>query len=176
MTDAHKSALTMVQRHIGLAKSAHRRGMSSLAECAKCLVESNKLGNAADSDRLARHLTAANGQFGKASDHLDDASAHLNRALTSFSPDEFPLLVPRGYSRASANSDAPIPSLAGAVIPSLDDMTEGHVGQYDSVLPYPAHDGKTAAATAFAKMFTGQIPGRHVIGKPQLWANFSARH
>ena len=50
-------------------------------------------------------------------------------------------------------------------------MTEGSVSQYDSVLPYPnaAHDEKMAAATAFAKMVrTGQ--GRHVIGKPQLWA------
>jgi hypothetical protein len=169
-SNEHKSALTMVKRHVGLAKSAHRRGTASLAECAKSLVEANKLGKAADSDRLARHLTAANGHFGKAADHMDDAQAHLNQALSHFSPDEMPLLVPRGYSRSDSNSDAPIPSLAGAVTPSLDDMTEGPVSQYDSVLPYP----KMAAATAFAKMVrTGQ--GRHVIGKPQLWANSPSR-
>ena len=101
---------------------------------------------------------------------MDDAQAHLNQALTHFSPDEFPLLVPRGYSRSSSNSDAPIPSLAGAVTPSLDDMTEGSVSQFSSYLPYPsaAHDEKNAAAVAFGKMVrTGQ--GRHVIGKPPMW-------
>jgi hypothetical protein len=163
-SNEHKSALTMVNRHVGLAKSAHRRGMSSLAECAKVLVEANKLGKAADSDHLARHLTAANGHFGKSADHMFDAQAHLNQALSHFKPE--PLLVPRGYSRSNSNSDAPIPSLAGAVVPSLDDMTEGDVPQYDSVMPYGE---KIAAATAFAKMFTGQTPGRHVLSKPSLW-------
>jgi hypothetical protein len=169
-SNEHKSALTMVNRHVGLAKSAHRRGTASLAECAKCLVESNKIGKAADGDRLARHLTTANGHFGKAADHMDDAQAHLNQALTHFSPDQVPLLVPRGYSRSNSNSDAPLPSLAGAVVPSLDDMTEGPVPQLSD-----AYSEKNAAAMTFAKMFTGQTPGRHVIGKPQLWANFSTR-
>jgi hypothetical protein len=169
--NAHKSALTMVKRHVGLAKSAHRRGMASLAECAKCLVEADKLGKAVDGDHLARHLTGANGHFGKSADHISDAQAHLNQALTHFSPDQV-LLVPRGYSRSNSNSDPAIPSLAGAVTPSLDDMAEGDVPQYDSVAPYGE---KMAAATAFAKMVrTGE--GRHVIGKPSLWANFSARH
>jgi hypothetical protein len=171
-SDAHKSALSMVKRHVGLAQSAHRRGMSSIAECAKGLVEANKLGKAADSDRLARHLTVANGHFEKAADELSDAQAHLNQALSHFSPDEFPLLVPSGYSRSS--NDRPARSVAGAtaVTPSLSDMTEGgDVPQYDSVMPRPT--GKVAAA--FAKMMTGEAPGRHVIGKPQLWANFSAR-
>ncbi len=70
-----------------------------------------------------------------------------------------PLLPPRGYSRSSSNRDAPIPSLAGAVTPSLSDMTEGHVPAYDSVAPYGE---KNAAAAAFAKMVrTGQAV-RHI--------------
>ena len=98
---------------------------------------------------------------------MDDAEAHLNQALTHFSPEENPLMVPRGYSRSSSNSDAAIPSLAGAVVPSLSDMTEGEVPAYDFVAPYGE---KNAAAVAFAKMVrTGQ--GRHMIGRPQSWAN-----
>jgi hypothetical protein len=164
-SNAHKSALTMVQRHVGLAKSAHRRGLSSLAECAKVLVESTKLGKAAESDRLARHLTAANGHFGKAADHMDDASAHLSQAMTGFSVDQVPLLQERGYSRNVKDEDAPIiPSLSAAIIPRLSDLTEGDVPQYDSVAPYGE---KIAAATAFAKMMTGEAPGRHVITTPR---------
>ncbi len=173
-SDAHKGALTNVKRNLGLAKAAHRRGMSSLAECAKCMVDARKLGKAAEGDDLARHLTVANGHFGKSADHISDAQAHLNQALTHFSPDEFPLLVPSGYSRSS--NDRPARSVAGAtaITPTLSDMTEGDdVPQYDSVMPYPSGE-KMAAATAFAKMVrTGQ--GRHVIGKPPMWANFSAR-
>ena len=170
-SDAHKSALTNVKKHLGLAEVAHHRGMNSIAKCAKVLVESNKLG-AADGHRLASALAAAHGYFGKAASSLEDAEAHLNQALSHFSPEQVPLLVPRGYSRSNSNSDAPIPSLAGAVTPSLDDMTEGHVPQYDSIAPYGE---KIAAATAFAKMFTGQTPGRHVIGKPPMWSSFPER-
>ena len=169
---ANKSALGKVNQHLKLAKSAHGRGMASLAECAKVMVDAKKLSKAVDDDEMARHLAAANGHFSKAASSMDDAEAHLNRALSQFKPEENPLMVPRGYSRSVSNRNDPEPSLAGAVTPSLDDMTEGDVPQYDSVAPYGE---KNAAAVAFAKMVrTGQ--GRHVIGKPRLWANFSARH
>ncbi len=163
---AHKSALGRVNQHLAMAKSAHGRGMNSIAECAKVLVEATKLGKAAEGDRLARHLAAAHQEFGKAASSMDDAQAHLNQALSHFKPEEVPLLVPRGYSRSESNRDAPIPSLAGAVTPSLDDMTEGEVPQYSNYMPYGS-GSKVAAATAFAKMFTGQTPGRHVITTPR---------
>jgi hypothetical protein len=163
---AHKTALNRVAQHLKLAKAANRRGMSSIAECAKVLVESNKLGKAAEGDRLASALAAAHGNFGKAADELADAQAHLNQALTHFKPEDVPLLVPSGYSRSA--SDPPTRSVAGAtaIVPSLSDLTEGgDVPQYDSVMPRPT--GKVAAA--FAKMMTGEAPGRHVIGKPPMW-------
>jgi len=184
----HKAALGRVSEHLTMAKTAHERGMSSLADCAKCLVEANKIGKAADGDRFASALASAYGNFGKAASSIGDAQAHLNQALSHFSPEEVPLLVPRGYSASPSNSNAPIPSLAGAVTPSLDDMTEGDVPQYDSVAPYGEkiaaafanYDAKAAAAaesakmkvagaTTFAKMFTGQTLGRYVIGRPRLW-------
>ena len=165
-SNAHKAALGKVDSHLRMAKSAHGRGMASLAECAKCMVDAKKLGKAADDGDLASHLAAAHGQFGKAADHMDDAESHLNRALSRFSPEQVPLLVPRGYSRSNSNRDAPLPSLAGAVTPSMSDMTEGDVPQYDSVAPYGE---KVAAASAFAKMMTGKAPGRHVIAKSRLW-------
>ena len=68
-SNPHKNALGKVNQHLKLAKSAHGRGMASLAECAKCMVDAKKLGKAAEGDDLASHLAAAHGQFGKAADH-----------------------------------------------------------------------------------------------------------
>ena len=164
-SNAHKAALGRVSQHLTMAKAAHERGMDSLSKAAKCMVDANKLGKAADDADLASHLARAHGHFGKAASSMDDAEAHLNRALTQFKPEDVPLMVPRGYSRSSSNNNEPLPSLAGAVVPTLADMTEGDVPQYDSVLPRPS--GKVAAAAAFAKMFTGQVPGRHVVTKPR---------
>lgn len=124
------------------------------------------MSKAVDDDEMARHLAAANGQFGVAADHLSDAEAHLNRALRQYGPEQDPLLVRSGYSR-SASDPTPARSVAGAtaVVPTLDDLTEGHVPAFDSVAPYGS---KMAASSAYAKMVRGQAPGRHSITKPSL--------
>ena len=166
----HKAALGKVDSHLRMAKANHSKGMECLSKAAMCMVDAKKVSKAVDDDEMARHLAGAHGFFGKAADNMMDMEAHLNQALTQFKPDEMPLMVPRGYSRSNSNRNEPEPSLAGAVTPSLDDMTEGPVGQFSSYLPYPSGE-KIAASAAFAKMFTGQAPGRHVIRKSPMWAN-----
>ena len=119
---AHKASLHKVAQHLNMAKSAHAKGMSSLKKAAGCMVAAHKLGKAADSETLAGHMSDAHDHFNTSAEHMDDMEAHLGKAMSAW-----------GHNTA-VSSDIEIGGSAST--PSLDEMTEGHVPQYDSAEPY----------------------------------------
>lgn len=151
---AHKMALHKAMHHLGLAKAAHAKGMHRLIKCANAMVEAKKMFKAADGDTLAQHLAAAHGHFSAVSDHLDDMEAHLGKAMSAW-----------GHSTSAEE-----PSVGGErYAPSLSDLTEGDVPEYDLAAPYGAkvtmaqarEMAKNAATLAQAKvqveMLTKQV-------------------
>lgn len=141
---AHKASLTKVSGHLRLAKGSHASGMERLAKAAAHMVEAKKLGKAADGDHLAGHIAAAHDHFGKAADHVDDASAHLGSAMGAW---------------GHGNNVDPNTKVGGEInIPSMGEMTEGSVPQYESDAPY----GKIAEMVQMAvtKVLTegGYVP------------------
>ena len=142
---AHKASLHKVAHHLNLAKASHVKGMHRLSKAAGCMLEAKKLYKAADGDTLAQHLAAAHGHFSAVSDHLDDMEAHLGKAMSAW-----------GHSTSAEE-----PSVGGErYAPSLSDLTEGDVPEYDLAAPYGAkvtmaqarEMAKSAAETARAKV------------------------
>ena len=118
---AHKASLHKVGHHLNLAKASHVKGMHRLSKAAGCMLEAKKMFKAADGDTLAQHLAAAHDHFNTVADHMDDMEAHLAKAMSAW-----------GHS-----TNVEEPDVGGEVhVPSLSDLTEGDVPQYDLAAPY----------------------------------------
>jgi hypothetical protein len=123
---AHKAAIGKVAHHLGLAKAAHAKGMAFLGKAAGCMVKMHK-GGLTDEDfkkaqgDLAGHISSAHDSFSAAGDHMDDMDAHLGKAMTSFGSGT---QVTSGQHGGTSE------------VPSLSEMTEGSVPQYDADSEY----------------------------------------
>lgn len=118
----HKTAVTRAAHHLTMAKAAHSKGLECLRKAAAHLVESHKLGKAADNSSLASNISSAADHFNTSGAEMDDIEGLLGSAMSAW-----------GHS---TNVD-PNTEVGGEVnIPSLDQMTEGEVPWYDSAQPY----------------------------------------
>ena len=119
---AHKASLAKVSSHLAMAKSNQVKGMDCLSKAAKCMVDAKKLSKAADGDEMAGHVMKAHGFFGKAADNMMDMEAHLGKAMGAWGHD------------TNVSEDTEV---GGEItIPSLADLTEGNVPQYESDKEY----------------------------------------